>query len=87
MNIKTFEQFISEKSDNGHWIQDAIKHKGALKKKLGVPEDETITNKEINDELKKIDKKEDKEGKLSKKDAKTKKQLVLAKTLKEINKK
>jgi len=68
------------------WIADAIKDKGALRKKMGKKEGEKISNKEIDAELAKLHKKDkdpNKKGdQLSKTDAKKKKELVLAKTLK-----
>lgn len=70
------------------WISDAIKKPGALRKKMGKKEGEKISTSEINAELAKLHKKDkdpDKPGdQLSKTDAKKKKQLTLAKTLKEM---
>lgn len=54
------------------WIKDATKNKGALRKQLGVKEDEPIPEEDL----------EEKEGD----SAKTKKRKSLAKTLKKINK-
>lgn len=36
-----------EKEDKGHWIKNAVKHKGALHRKLGVPEGEKIPAKKM----------------------------------------
>jgi len=85
-HIKGFNSFeeISEKN----WIKDAVKNPGALRDKLGKKEGEKITKAEIakkTAELKKKDQDKDKKGtQLGKKDAKTLKQLNLAKTLKTI---
>lgn len=79
--IKSFDSFNEKKN----WIKDAIKNPGALKKSLGKKEDDKITKKEINDELKKLKAKDlDKEKpgtQLNKKDATKKRRLELAKTL------
>ena len=56
------------------WIQKAIKHPGALSKKLGVPEKKDIPMSK----LKKAEKS---------KNPTTRKQAVLAETLKKISKK
>ena len=78
---------MSEKKGE-KWIQDAIKDKGSLRKKLGKKEGEKITDAEINDELAKLHKKDkdpNKKGdQLSPSDAKKKKELTLAKTLKKM---
>ena len=84
-HLNKFDRF-NEKEEK--WIQDAIKSPGALRKKLNKGKDEKITMKDINDKIKELDKK-DKDPKkkcsqLSKSDAKLKKQLVLAKTLKKV---
>lgn len=57
---------------SSHWIQDAIKHPGALHRELGVPEGEKIPAKKLNAA-------EEKGGKLAK-------QAALAKTLRGFNK-
>jgi len=68
------------------WIADAIKEPGALRKKMGKKEGEKISKAEIDAELAKLHKKDkdpNKKGdQLSKADAKKKKELTLAKTLK-----
>lgn len=56
------------------WIQQAIKHKGALHKTLGVPQGEKIPEKK----LKKAE---------HSKSAKTRKRAALAETLKAMHKK
>jgi hypothetical protein len=72
---------ISEKK----WIQDAIKHPGALRKSMGKKEGEKLTKSEINKELSKLkakDKDKEKPGvQLGASDAKKYKRLNLAKTL------
>lgn len=78
---------ISEaKSDK--WIADAIKRPGALRRKLHKGKGEKISGEEISSELSKLKKKDkDKEKpglQLSASDRRKQKQLVLAKTLKEM---
>lgn len=84
-HLNKFDRF-NEKEEK--WIQDAIKSPGALRKKLNKGKDEKITMKDINDKIKELDKKDKdpkkKGSQLSKSDAKLKKQLVLAKTLKKL---
>ena len=67
------------------WISDAIKEPGVLRKKMGKKEGEKISKAEIDAELAKLHKKDkdpNKKGdQLSKADAKKKKELTLAKTL------
>jgi hypothetical protein len=85
MCMETGSQGISEKKGD-KWIADAIKDKGALRKKMGKKEGEKISKSEIDAELAKLhekDKDPKKKGdQLSPSDAKKKKQLTLAKTLK-----
>lgn len=69
-----------------NWIKNAIKHKDALRKEMGVKKDDTISMTDINKKIKAFKDKEEKDGKLSKKDLKTYRRLTLAKTLKKINK-
>ncbi len=85
-NIKGFDSFNEKKKE---WIKDAIEKPGALKKQLGKGEDEKLTKKEIEKEIKDLEKK-DKDPKkpgvqLNKKDATKKRRLELAKTLKKMN--
>lgn len=84
--IKRFEEFSINEGEN--WIQKAISKEGPLRKDLGKKPGETITNKEIDQELKKLDKKDldkDKPGvQLDKKDATKRKRLILAKTLRKL---
>jgi len=81
MHDENEEEFNEKKK----WIQDAIKHPGALKKSLGKKDDEKISKKEIDSELSKLkakDKDKKKPGtQLDKKDATKKRRLELAKTL------
>lgn len=63
------------------WIQKAIKKPGALKKQLGVPEDEKIPVAKLNAVIKDLSKKAD-QGELSKTELKTLQRANLAKTLK-----
>jgi len=83
-DVDSEEEFNEKKK----WIQDAIKHPGALKKSLGKKEGEKISKSEINSELSKLkakDKDKKKPGtQLDKKDATKKRRLELAKTLKSI---
>lgn len=58
--------------------------KGALHKKLGIPEDEKIPLSLINKEIARLQKLAEGDTKLSKEDAKLLKELVLAKTLKKM---
>jgi len=88
--IKGFDSFNEKKEEKKkEWIADAIKKPGALKKQLGKDEDEKLTKKEIEKEIKDLEKK-DKDPKkpgaqLNKKDATKKRRLELAKTLKKMN--
>jgi hypothetical protein len=84
MCMETGSKGISEKKSE-KWIADAIKDKGALRKKMGKKEGEKISKAEIDAELAKLHKK-DKDPKkkgdqLSPSDSKKKKELTLAKTL------
>jgi len=87
-NIKTFESFENISEEKGEkWIQDAISHPGALRKKLGKSKGEKITKGEIGTEMAKLKKKDKDKSKpgiqgLSKKDLTKFRQLGLAKTLK-----
>jgi len=85
MCMETGQQGMTEKKGE-KWIADAIKKPGDLRKKMGKKEGEKISDDEIDAELAKLHKKDkdpDKKGdQLSPSDAKKKKQLTLAKTLK-----
>tara|TARA_R100001443_G_scaffold117329_1_gene141411 strand:- start:293 stop:1309 length:1017 start_codon:yes stop_codon:yes gene_type:complete len=67
------------------WIQKAIKRPGALHRALDIPQDEDIPKSLIDKDIKKMDKKEDEEGKLDPKDLRFLRQLDLAKTLEKFN--
>ncbi|MBN1216151.1 MAG: hypothetical protein JXA99_12015 [Candidatus Lokiarchaeota archaeon] len=64
------------------WLSKAIDNPGSLKKKLGVPEGETIPMEKINSKIDELETKAEGDDKLSKKDRKLLRRLVLAKTLK-----
>jgi len=72
------------------WISGAIKEPGALRRKMGKKKGEKISKSEIDAELDKLHKKDkdpNKKGdQLSKADAKKKKELTLAKTLRGLKK-
>ena len=81
--IKSWDSFNEEKGEK--WIQDAIKHPGALRKSMKKDKDEKISSSEIESELSKLRKK-DKDPKkpgtqLDKKDATKKRRLELIKSL------
>lgn len=46
-------RILEKKADSDHWIQSAIKHPGALHRKLGVPEDKKIPEAKIETAAKK----------------------------------
>ncbi len=84
--IKSWDSFNEEKGNK--WIQDAIKHPGALRKSMKKDKDEKISSTEIESELSKLRRK-DKDPKkpgtqLGKKDATKKRRLELAKTLRSL---
>ena len=87
-HLNQFESFNKISEEKGEkWIQKAISHPGALRKKLGKKGEEKISKGEITDEISKL-KKKDKDPKksgiqgLSKRDLTKLRQLNLAKTLK-----
>ena len=80
------KKFVAEKlakrlKEDKDWIQKAIKRPGALHRALGIPQDKDIPDSLIDKDIRKMDKEEDKEGKLDKKDLRFLRQLDLAKTL------
>lgn len=84
-NIKTFSSFNEEAGNK--WIQDAIKHPGALRKSMKKEKGEKISKSEISDEISRLRKKDKDPSKkgvqgLSKKDLTKYRRLNLAKTLK-----
>jgi len=77
----------SQNESKKNWIKDAIKKPGSLRKSLKKKKDEKISTTEINDEIKKLRKKDKDKSKpgiqgLSKKDLTKFRKLTLAKTLK-----
>ena len=82
------EEEETNEAKGDKWIQDAIKRPGALRKKMKKGESEKISMEEIADELsdlKKKDKDKEKPGlQLSATDRRKQKQLVLARTLKNL---
>jgi len=75
-----FPQMNEEK-----WEQNAVSHKGALHKKLGIPTDKEIPMERINSEIEKLNKKYKNGEKMSAEDNHFKKMLTLAKTFKKQN--
>lgn len=73
-----------ETSKEKKWIQKTDMKKGALRKKLGVPEGEKIPKSKLNSLKKELMKKGDGDKKLSDSDAKLLKQVNLALTLNDI---
>lgn len=71
-----------EMKEEKKWIQKTDMKKGALHKKLGVPEDETIPKSKLKSLKKELMKKAEGDKKLSAADSKTLKQVNLAMTLK-----
>jgi len=74
----------SVKESDEKWIQDTKMHKGALHKKLGIPEDEKIPNSKLQSLKKELMKKGEGDKKLSAEDSKLLKQVNLALTLKSV---
>ena len=73
---------ITGVDEKKNWIADATKNKGALHKKMHVPEGEKIPVSKINKKLSTLRKKKSK----TPAELKLQKELNLAKTLKKINK-
>lgn len=72
------------KESDEKWIQDTKMHKGALHKKLGIPEGEKIPVSKLNSLKKELMKKGEGDKKLSVSDSKLLKQVNLALTLKSV---
>ena len=72
------------KESDDKWIQDTKMHKGALHKKLGIPEGEKIPNSKLQSLKKELMKKGEGDKKLSASDSKLLKQVNLALTLKSV---
>ncbi|MEY4093803.1 MAG: hypothetical protein RLZZ53_1002 [Acidobacteriota bacterium] len=68
------------------WIQGAIKKPGALREKMGVKEGEKIPKGEISSKISQLQKEGEGEKKLNAPKRALLKQLVLARTLGEMNK-
>ena len=69
-----------------NWIKDAIKRPGALREKMGAKEGETIPKEKIEGKIEQLQGEGEGEKKLSKAQRTMLKQLVLARTLGEMNK-
>ena len=80
-NQKIASKLAKRLKEDKDWIQKAIKRPGALHRALDIPQDKDIPDSLIDKDIRKMDKEEDKEGKLDKKDLRFLRQLDLAKTL------
>jgi hypothetical protein len=69
------------KKEKEYWIKGAIKKPGAFRKEMGVEPGEKIPKKKITGTIKKLQKKGAGEKKLSKKERRTLRRAVLARTL------
>jgi len=69
-----------------NWIKDAIKRPGALREKMGAKEGETIPKEKIEGKIEQLQGEGEGEKKLSKAQRTMLRQLVLARTLGEMNK-
>jgi hypothetical protein len=78
---ETLDAFLNEEK----WIPKDMK-KGALSKKMGVPEEKNIPMAAINKRIAALEKKGEGDKKLSAADLKTLHQLVAAKNMKKIKK-
>ena len=76
--------FTDEVNEGKKWIQDTDMKKGALHKKLGVPEGEKLSTTKLNKIKKELMKKGEGDKKLSSEDSKLLKQVNLALTLKDV---
>jgi len=70
-----------------YWIQEAIKHPGALRKQLGVKKGKKIPLKKLNAIIKRLRKKAKGPKKLSKAELTLLRRAILAKTLRKLRKK
>ena len=82
----------TQAKDAKKWIQGAVKRPGALRKKLGVKKGDKISLEKINQEMRKLKANDTNKNKpgvqgLSKANARTYRQLNLAKTLRGLSKK
>ena len=73
-----------ESKEDKNWIQKTKMHKGALHKKLGIPEGDKIPNSKLQSLKKELMKKGEGDKKLSADDSKLLKQVNLALTLKSV---
>jgi len=67
------------------WIKKAIKKPGALRKEMGVKEEETIPASKLSAEETRLRKKGEGDKKLSEADRKKLRRVVLAQTLRRMN--
>lgn len=81
--VEVEDEELNESVKGKIWIPKGMK-KGALHKKLGIPEDKKIPKSLINKEIARLTKEAEGDKKLSKEDSKYMKQLVMAKNLKAI---
>lgn len=81
--VEVEDEELNESVKGKIWIPKGMK-KGALHKKLGIPEDKKIPKSLINKEIARLTKEAEGDKKLSKEDIKYMKQLVMAKNLKAI---
>jgi len=82
---ESLDSFISDRINEEKWIPSDMK-KGALSKKLGVPEEKNIPMSVINKKIAVLRKKGEGDKKLSAEDSKTLHQLIAAKNMKKIKK-
>lgn len=90
VNIKEGEVIIAKKVPEGYWITKMTEKRGfkedSLRKHFKLKDDEVITIKMIEDELKKIEKRKPADGKYSEADLKLVRQLNAAKNMIKIKK-
>ena len=79
------ETYPVKEGKDQKWIQKAVKHPGALHKKLGIPEGDKIPKTKLNSLKKELHLKSKGDKKLSSADSKLLKQVNLALNLKDIN--
>ena len=91
-NLVRNELLEAQAKESKKWIQGAIKRPGALRKKLGVKKGDKISLEKINQEMRKLKSKDTNKAVpgvqgLTKANARTYRQLNLAKTLRGMSKK
>ena len=79
-DIRHEEEFLVAEN----WIQGAIKKPGALRKKMGVKEGETIPVSELNEKKSQLERAAEGDKKLSKDQRRTLRQINLALTLRRV---